>query len=36
MDGDEQSDPPSIPTKNHVIHLSLCLSLSLPPPLARR
>lgn len=25
MDGDEQNDPPSIPSKNHVIHL-------LPPP----
>lgn len=24
MDGDEQNDPPSIPPKNHVIHL--------PPP----
>lgn len=21
MDGDEQNDPPSIPPKNHVIHL---------------
>lgn len=29
MDGDEQNDPPSIPPKNHVIHLP-------PPPLARR
>ena len=28
MDGDEQNDPPSIPPKNHVIHLPL----SLPPP----
>lgn len=27
MDGDEQNDPPSIPPKNHVIHLS-----PLPPP----
>lgn len=25
MDGDEQNDPPSIPPKNHTIHL--------PPPL---
>ena len=25
MDGDKQNDPPSIPPKNHVIHL--------PPPL---
>ena len=31
MDGDEQFDPPSIPSKNHVIHL-----LPPPPPLARR
>lgn len=23
MDGDEQNDPPSIPPKNHVIHLPL-------------
>lgn len=30
MDGDEQNDPPSIPSKNHVIHLLP------PPPLARR
>ena len=29
MDGDEQNDPPSIPPKNHVIHLP-------PLPLARR
>ena len=29
MDGDEQNDPPSIPPKNHMIHLP-------PPPLARR
>ena len=28
MDGDERNDPPSIPPKNHVIHL-----LPLPPPL---
>lgn len=27
MDGDERNDPPSIPPKNHVIHL-----LPLPPP----
>ena len=26
MDGDEQNDPPSIPPKNHMIHLP-------PPPL---
>ena len=30
MDGDEQNDPPSIPPKNHVIHLFP------PPPLDRR
>lgn len=29
MDGDEQNGPPSIPPKNHVIHLPP------PPPLAR-
>ena len=29
MDGDEQNDPPSIPPKNHMIHLSP------PPSLAR-
>lgn len=29
MDGDEQNDPPSIPPKNHVIHLPL--PLPLPP-----
>lgn len=31
MDGDEQNDPPSIPPKNHTIHLP-----PPPPSLARR
>ena len=31
MDGDEQNDPPSIPPKNHVIHLSFPPSPPLPP-----
>ena len=35
MDGDEQNDPPSIPPKNHVIHLSFPPPPP-PPPLARR
>ena len=32
MDGDEQNDPPSIPPKNHVIHLPLPPPPPPPPP----